>query len=66
MNEVDLAMQQLAAGHMTMLIVIHEMRLAAEVLEHGSVIVAQGARLRILSTPTEERTGAFLRTHLPN
>jgi len=64
-------MQQLAAGHTTMMIVTHEMHLAAEVLEHvrfmdGSVIVAQGERSRILSTSAEERTGAFLRTHLSN
>ncbi|QTK81858.1 MULTISPECIES: amino acid ABC transporter ATP-binding protein [Agrobacterium] len=70
-DEVNLVMKQLAAEHMTMLIVTHEMRFAAEVSDHvmfmdGGVVVEQGEPSRVLSNPTEERTRAFLRKHLSN
>lgn len=70
-DEVNLVMKQLAAEHMTMLIVTHEMRFAAEVSDHvmfmdGGVIVEQGEPSRVLSNPAEERTRAFLRNHLSN
>jgi polar amino acid transport system ATP-binding protein len=68
-EEVNQVMKQLAAEHMTMLIVTHEMRFAAEVCDHvmfmdGGVIVEQGAPRDVLSNPVEERTRAFLRKHL--
>lgn len=70
-DEVNLVMKQLAAEHMTMLIVTHEMRFAAEVSDHvmfmdRGVVVEQGEPSRVLSNPTEERTRAFLRKHLSN
>jgi len=68
-EEVNQVMKQLANEHMTMLIVTHEMRFAAEVSDHvmfmdGGVVVEQGAPSQVLSDPTEERTRAFLRKHL--
>jgi polar amino acid transport system ATP-binding protein len=68
-EEVNQVMKQLAAEHMTMLIVTHEMRFAAEVCDHvmfmdGGVVVEQGAPHDVLSNPVEERTRAFLRKHL--
>lgn len=68
-EEVNQVMKQLANEHMTMLIVTHEMRFAAEVSDHvmfmdGGVVVEQGAPSQVLSDPAEERTRAFLRKHL--
>lgn len=68
-EEVNQVMKQLASEHMTMLIVTHEMRFAAEVCDHvmfmdGGVVVEQGSPDQVLSNPTEERTRAFLRKHL--
>ena len=68
-EEVNHVMKQLAAEHMTMLIVTHEMRFAAEVCDHvmfmdGGVVVEQGEPGDILSNPVEERTRSFLRKHL--
>ncbi|WP_158870986.1 amino acid ABC transporter ATP-binding protein [Antarcticirhabdus aurantiaca] len=70
-DEVNLVMKQLAGEHMTMLIVTHEMRFAAEVSDHvlfmdGGVVVEQGTPDRVLANPTEDRTRAFLRKHLSN
>lgn len=70
-EEVNRVMKQLAAEHMTMLIVTHEMRFAAEVSDHvlfmdGGVVVEQGDPRQVLSNPIEERTRAFLRKHLSN
>ena len=70
-EEVNQVMKQLAAEHMTMLIVTHEMRFAAEVSDHvmfmdGGVVVEQGAPDQVLTNPVEERTRAFLRKHLSN
>jgi polar amino acid transport system ATP-binding protein len=70
-EEVNQVMKQLAAEHMTMLIVTHEMRFAAEVSDHvlfmdGGVIIEQGKPDIMLSNPAEERTRAFLRKHLAN
>lgn len=70
-EEVNQVMKQLAAEHMTMLIVTHEMRFAAEVSDHvmfmdGGVVVEQGAPDQVLSNPVEERTRSFLRKHLSN
>lgn len=68
-DEVNLVMKQLASEHMTMLIVTHEMRFAAEVSDHvlfmdGGVVVEQGLPEQVLSEPVEERTRSFLRKHL--
>lgn len=68
-EEVNQVMKQLASEHMTMLIVTHEMRFAAEVSDHvmfmdGGVVVEQGPPDQMLSNPKEERTRAFLRKHL--
>jgi polar amino acid transport system ATP-binding protein len=68
-EEVNQVMKQLASEHMTMLIVTHEMRFAAEVSDHvlfmdGGVIVEQGAPGQVLCNPREERTRTFLRKHL--
>jgi polar amino acid transport system ATP-binding protein len=68
-EEVNQVMKQLAAEHMTMLIVTHEMSFASEVCDHvmfmdGGVIVEQGPPGEVLSSPAEERTRAFLRKHL--
>jgi len=68
-DEVNLVMKQLASEHMTMVIVTHEMRFAAEVADRvlfmaeGSV-VEEGAPDRIFSEPTQERTRTFLRKYL--
>ena len=68
-EEVNLVMKQLAAEHMTMLIVTHEMRFAGEVADQivfmdGGVVVEQGAPSDILSNPVQDRTRAFLKKHL--
>ncbi|MGV1754651.1 amino acid ABC transporter ATP-binding protein [Agrobacterium sp. CG674] len=68
-EEVNQVMKQLAAEQMTMLIVTHEMRFAAEVCDHvmfmdGGVVVEEGAPGDVLSNPVEDRTRAFLRKHL--
>lgn len=68
-EEVNLVMKQLAAEHMTMLIVTHEMRFASEVSDHvmfmdGGVVVEQGDPAQVFVNPTEERTRSFLRKHL--
>ena len=68
-EEVNLVMKQLAAEHMTMLIVTHEMRFAGEVADRivfmdGGVVVEEGAPHDILQNPIQERTRAFLKNHL--
>ncbi|ERO60806.1 ABC transporter [Pseudomonas piscis] len=68
-EEVNQVMQQLAAEHMTMLIVTHEMRFAGEVADQiifmdGGVVVEQGTPREILQNPVQERTRLFLKKHL--
>ncbi|OJY78634.1 MULTISPECIES: amino acid ABC transporter ATP-binding protein [unclassified Rhizobium] len=68
-DEVNAVMKQLAAEHMTMLIVTHEMRFAGEVADRivfmdGGVVVEEGAPQEILHTPTHDRTRSFLKKHL--
>jgi len=68
-DEVNLVMKQLASEHMTMVIVTHEMRFAAEVADRvlfmaDGAVVEEGAPDQILSAPTQERTRAFLRKYL--
>ncbi|MDC9837811.1 amino acid ABC transporter ATP-binding protein [Rhizobium binxianense] len=70
-DEVNAVMKQLASEHMTMLIVTHEMRFAAEVSDHvmfmdGGVVVEQGIPSEVLVAPREERTKSFLRKYLGN
>jgi polar amino acid transport system ATP-binding protein len=64
-GEVNKVMKKLAEEHMTMLIVTHEMRFAAEVADHvifmaDGVIVEEGSPRRLLYNPTQERTQRFL------
>lgn len=64
-GEVNKVMKRLAAEHMTMLIVTHEMRFAAEVADHvifmaDGVIIEEGPPEEIFSNPTHERTRRFL------
>lgn len=68
-DEVNLVMKQLAAEHMTMLIVTHEMRFASEVSDRvlfmdGGVVVEDGAPEQVFANPVQERTRNFLRKHL--
>lgn len=71
-EEVNLVMKQLAAEHMTMLIVTHEMRFAGEVADKilfmdGGVVVEEGKPKELLTNPQNDRTRSFLRTYLaPN
>ena len=64
-KEVLDVMRQLAGEGMTMLVVTHEMRFAADVADHvafidGGVIVEEGPPAQLLETPREERTKRFL------
>jgi polar amino acid transport system ATP-binding protein len=64
-GEVNKVMKKLAEEHMTMLIVTHEMRFAAEVADHvvfmaDGVIVEQGPPDQLFKYPVEERTKRFL------
>jgi len=68
-DEVNLVMKQLAEEHMTMLIVTHEMRFAADVADRvlfmdGGVVVEEGPPEVIFSNPEKERTRTFLRKYL--
>ncbi len=68
-EEVNQVMKQLAHEHMTMLIVTHEMRFAAEVSDKvlfmdKGVVVEEGKPDVIFTNPDNERTRAFLRKHL--
>ncbi|PBB24514.1 amino acid ABC transporter ATP-binding protein [Mesorhizobium sp. WSM4307] len=68
-DEVNAVMKQLAAEHMTMLIVTHEMRFAAEVSDHvifmdGGRVVEEGSPVQLFRSPQQERTRQFLRKHL--
>lgn len=68
-DEVNVVMKQLAAEHMTMLIVTHEMRFAGEVADQivfmdGGVVVEGGPPQQILQNPIHDRTRSFLKKHL--
>lgn len=68
-DEVNGVMKQLAAEHMTMLIVTHEMRFAGEVADRvlfmdGGVVVEEGAPSEIFRAPRKERTRSFLKKYL--
>jgi polar amino acid transport system ATP-binding protein len=64
-GEVNKVMKKLAEEHMTMLIVTHEMRFAAEVADQvifmaDGVIVEQGPPHELFHNPSHERTQRFL------
>ncbi|WP_024585688.1 amino acid ABC transporter ATP-binding protein [Aliihoeflea sp. 2WW] len=68
-DEVNAVMRQLAAEHMTMLIVTHEMRFAGEVADRvlfmdGGVVVEEGVPQDMFRAPQHERTRTFLRKYL--
>ncbi|WP_411036951.1 amino acid ABC transporter ATP-binding protein [Shinella sp. BYT-45] len=68
-DEVNMVMKQLAEEHMTMLIVTHEMRFAADVSDRvlfmdGGVIVEEGPPDQVFTAPIQERTRNFLRKYL--
>ena len=68
-DEVNAVMKQLAAEHMTMLIVTHEMRFAGEVADRvlfmdGGVVVEEGPPADIFRAPQKERTRTFLKKYL--
>ncbi len=64
-GEVNKVMKQLAQEHMTMIIVTHEMRFAAEVADRvifmaDGIIIEEGLPQEIFQNPTQERTKRFL------
>jgi len=68
-DEVNAVMKQLAAEHMTMLIVTHEMRFAGEVADRvlfmdGGVVVEEGPPGDMFRAPQKERTRSFLKKYL--
>ncbi len=68
-DEVNMVMKQLAAEHMTMLIVTHEMKFAAEVADRvlfmdGGIVVEDGSPHQLFRAPKHERTRSFLRKYL--
>lgn len=65
-QEVLKVIRDLAARHMTMVIVTHEMNFARDVADHivfmdGGVIVEEGPAEQVINNPQQERTRAFLR-----
>ncbi|WP_412066716.1 amino acid ABC transporter ATP-binding protein [Rhizobium sp. SYY.PMSO] len=68
-DEVNAVMKQLAAEHMTMLIVTHEMRFASEVADRivfmdKGVVVEEGTPQQVLQNPSQDRTRSFLKKYL--
>lgn len=64
-GEILKVIKSLAAEHMTMVIVTHEMAFARDVADHvifmdGGVIVEEGRPADVISNPKNERTQAFL------
>lgn len=64
-GEILKVMKDLAAEHMTMVVVTHEMSFARDVSNYiifmdGGVIVEQGTPDEVINHPKEERTKAFL------
>lgn len=64
-GEILKVIKDLAAEHMTMVIVTHEMAFARDVSNHiifmdGGVIVEEGDPMEIINHPKQERTKAFL------
>ena len=63
--EVLKVIKQLAAEHMTMVIVTHEMSFARDVADRivfmdGGVIVEEGPAEQVINNPQHDRTRAFL------
>ncbi|MBU3959659.1 MAG: amino acid ABC transporter ATP-binding protein [Alphaproteobacteria bacterium] len=68
-DEVNLVMKQLASEHMTMVIVTHEMRFAAEVADRvlfmaDGTVIEEGTPDELFTQPKQERTRTFLRKFL--
>lgn len=68
-GEVLKSMRELAAEHMTMAVVTHEMAFAREAANHvifmaDGVIVEEGSPEQVISAPKQERTQAFLKNML--
>ncbi len=68
-DEVNLVMKQLASEHMTMVIVTHEMRFAAEVADRvlfmaDGTVIEEGTPEQLFTHPSQERTRAFLKKFL--
>lgn len=68
-GEVLKTMRELAAEHMTMIVVTHEMAFAREAASQvifmaDGVIVEQGEPQSFFNNPQEERTKAFLKNML--
>ena len=64
-GEILKVIRDLAAEHMTMVIVTHEMSFARDVSDHvifmdGGVIVEEGNPYNIINNPKQERTIQFL------
>ena len=64
-GEILKVIKDLAAEHMTMVIVTHEMAFARDVSNHiifmdGGVIIEEGAPQDVINSPQQERTKAFL------
>ena len=64
-GEILKVIKDLAAEHMTMVIVTHEMSFARDVSDHiifmdGGVIVEEGEPEQVINHPQQERTKAFL------
>ena len=64
-KDVLKVIRQLAAEHMTMVIVTHEMNFARDVVDRiifmdGGVIVEEGPAKELINNPKQERTKAFL------
>ena len=67
-GEILKVIRDLAAEHMTMVIVTHEMAFARDVSDYvifmdGGVIVEQGDPEKVFGDPTQERTKQFLRNY---
>lgn len=64
-KDVLKVIRDLAAEHMTMVIVTHEMSFARDVADHivfmdGGVIVEEGPAEQVINSPRHQRTRAFL------
>ncbi|MDR2397505.1 MAG: amino acid ABC transporter ATP-binding protein [Spirochaetaceae bacterium] len=69
-GEILMAIRALAAEKMTMVIVTHEMAFARDVADRvlfmdGGVFIEEGPAADLIAHPTQERTRAFLKRHLP-
>lgn len=70
-KDVLKVIRDLAAEHMTMVIVTHEMNFARDVADHivfmdGGVIVEEGPAAQLINNPQHDRTRAFLAKYEEN